>query len=141
MRNEKSCGCIIFNERKEVLLIQMLEGHWSFPKGHVEANETERQTALREVKEETNIRCNIIDGYRYISTYSPIKGVLKNVIYFLALTDGSMAKSLKKQEEEIKNIGFYCVENAMEIVTFDEDKNALLLAVKFLEEKNKNRDF
>ena len=51
---EKSCGCIIINKNK-VLLIKQTKGHWGFPKGHVEKDETEIETAIREVKEETNI--------------------------------------------------------------------------------------
>lgn len=133
MKNEKSCGCIIFNESKEVLLIQMLEGHWSFPKGHVEENETEQETALREVKEETNLNCNIVDGYRYISTYIPREGVLKNVIYFLSIISKDMCKKLKKQDEEISEIAFYSIEKALKKVTFEQDKNALLSAVKYLD--------
>ena len=49
---EKSCGCIIINKNK-VLLIKQTKGHWGFPKGHVEKDETEIETAIREVKEET----------------------------------------------------------------------------------------
>ena len=38
MKKEKSCGCIVFNNNMEVLLIKMNAGHWSCPKGHVETN-------------------------------------------------------------------------------------------------------
>ena len=59
---EKSCGCIIFDENKNVLLIKENIGDWGFPKGHVEHDETEEDTAKREVKEETNLDVeNIID--------------------------------------------------------------------------------
>ena len=51
---EKSCGCIIINKNK-VLLIKQTKGHWGFPKGHVEKDETEIETAIREVKEETGL--------------------------------------------------------------------------------------
>ena len=40
MIKEKSCGCIIFNDEKKVLLVHMNHGHWSFPKGHVENDES-----------------------------------------------------------------------------------------------------
>ena len=53
MQKEKSCGAIIYNKNKEVLIVKHNAGHWDFPKGHVEENETEIQTAIREVKEET----------------------------------------------------------------------------------------
>ena len=51
---EKACGCIII-ENGKVLLIQQIEGHWGFPKGHMEDFETESETAIREVKEETGL--------------------------------------------------------------------------------------
>ena len=45
-------------------MVKQLLGHWGFPKGHIEKDETEYETALREVKEETNIDARIIDGFR-----------------------------------------------------------------------------
>ena len=57
---EKSCGIVLFHS-DEFLIIQhsvkpnVTEGHWDFPKGHVEENETEFETAVRELKEETGI--------------------------------------------------------------------------------------
>ncbi|MGC7179236.1 NUDIX domain-containing protein [Metamycoplasma hominis] len=43
MKKEKSCGAIIFKEENDnlfVLLVEQTAGHWGFPKGHVEKNET-----------------------------------------------------------------------------------------------------
>ena len=40
-KKEKSCGCIII-ENDKVLLIQQVKGHWGFPKGHMEKGETEQ---------------------------------------------------------------------------------------------------
>ena len=53
---EKSCGLVVFNKNKILLLKysnneeQGEGGHWDFPKGHVEPNETEIETALRELE-------------------------------------------------------------------------------------------
>ena len=55
---EKSCGAVIFDSRKKdarVLIIRQLAGHYCFVKGHIEPNETEADTALREIKEETGL--------------------------------------------------------------------------------------
>lgn len=38
-----------------VLLVHHIAGHWSFPKGHAEAGESERETAARELEEETGL--------------------------------------------------------------------------------------
>ena len=90
---EKSCGIVLFNS-DEFLLIQHPtksngdEGHWDFPKGHVEGNETELETAKRELIEETGIvNFRLFDGFRYRIEYNFQKGdemVLKEVIFFLA---------------------------------------------------------
>ena len=90
---EKSCGIVLFNS-DEFLLIQHPaksngdEGHWDFPKGHVEGSETELETAKRELIEETGIvNFRLFDGFRHRIEYNFPKGnemVLKEVIFFLA---------------------------------------------------------
>ncbi|MDE6776190.1 MAG: NUDIX domain-containing protein, partial [Ruminococcus sp.] len=88
MLHEKSCGAIVYRKyhgNTEILLIKHLNsGHWSFPKGHVEADESETDTARREIKEETNIDVIIDPTFRETVTYSPKKDTLKVVVYFLA---------------------------------------------------------
>ena len=52
----KSCGVIPFRrngEEREYLILLQTNSCWSFPKGHMEAGETEEQTALRELLEES----------------------------------------------------------------------------------------
>ena len=66
MKKEKSCGIIVFDNDK-VLVVKHLDGHYGFPKGHVENNETEEETAIREVKEETNCDAKIIPGFYVLS--------------------------------------------------------------------------
>ena len=90
---EKSCGIVLFNS-DEFLLIQHPtksngdEGHWDFPKGHVEGNETELETAKRELIEETGIaEFKIFNGFRHRIEYNFSKDnriVSKEVIFFLA---------------------------------------------------------
>lgn len=60
MNNEKSCGTIILNENKILLIQQKKSGNYGFPKGHMKNNETEIETAIRETKEETNIDVTVI---------------------------------------------------------------------------------
>ena len=52
---ETSCGFILLNY-DSILLLQYPQGHWSFPKGHIEEGETNHHTtASRELAEETGI--------------------------------------------------------------------------------------
>ena len=48
MKKEKSCGAVIFDHDK-VLLIKQSNGDWGFPKGHVEGDETEMETVLNSI--------------------------------------------------------------------------------------------
>ena len=73
---DKSCGVVLFNSGKVLLLRHSPlssrgGGHWDFPKGHIDDGETEIQTALRELEEETGIaNANVIDGFRDTITYT-----------------------------------------------------------------------
>ena len=60
-------------------------GHWSFPKGHVESGESEADTAAREIREETGLTARVDTSFRQMVTYYPKSGVVKDVIFFLAL--------------------------------------------------------
>lgn len=54
----KSCGVIPYrvrNGKREYLILMQTNGSWSFPKGHMEPGETETETAIRELKEETGL--------------------------------------------------------------------------------------
>ena len=123
MSYEKSCGAIVFRKyhgNTELLLIKhSAGGHWSFPKGHVEAGETEQQTALREVMEETHIEVDLDPTFRQVVTYSPKRDVKKDVIYFLG-----RAKNFDyiPQEEEIAQIKWVEINLAHSFLTYDNDK-------------------
>ncbi len=98
---EKCCGCIIINS-ESVLIVQNKEGHWWFPKGHMEEGETEVMTAVRETKEETNILVKPDETKRYVSKYVMPNGIKKEVAFFIATVVDD--KNIKCQEEEIINL-------------------------------------
>jgi 8-oxo-dGTP pyrophosphatase MutT (NUDIX family) len=56
---EVACGCIPWrigsNKKIEILVILRTGGYWEFPKGKKEENETDIETAKRELKEETGL--------------------------------------------------------------------------------------
>lgn len=126
---EKACGCIIINDGK-VLLVRQNKGHWEFPKGHVEENETEMETAIREVKEETNLDVVIENDKRYIIEYVTDKGRDKQVVYFIAKC---LSKDLKRQECEIQTLGWFDFDEAINTLTYENTKK---LFIKVLEDLN-----
>ena len=119
MKKVKSCGCIVI-ENNKVLLIQQKKGNWGFPKGRVEKNESECETAIREVKEETNIDVIIEDkNKKYIDTYYSKKNEFKEVVLFLGKRIGG---EIKPQENEIKNVEWVDLLEAINRITMKSTK-------------------
>lgn len=116
---EKSCGAIIFeNHSKDskILIIQQIQGHWCFPKGHVESNETEEQTALREVKEETGLLVILDTTKQYHLRYSVKKNTEKDTIYFVGYLKGGKEKI---QKDELLDIRWVKPIEAMGCITHE----------------------
>ena len=122
MKKEKSCGCIILNDKNEILLVLQSAGHWGLPKGHVEEGETEEQTAIREVKEETNVDVIVNTNLRYSMVYSPKEDVEKEVVYFIAK---NTSNDCKPQLEEVQEMKWLDIDNAIDTITYENSKDLL----------------
>lgn len=82
----KACGVIPFRRTGSgiefLLLFQHRSQTWSFPKGHMEAEEAELETALREITEETGLHPNLIPDMRITATYPVPPFTQKQVVLF-----------------------------------------------------------
>ena len=125
--NEKSCGIVVFDENEKVLIIKHNGGHISFPKGRKEEGETDKETAYREVKEETGIEAEIISDKKFKKAYSPKKNVWKNVFYFVGKKTGG---ELNPQLEIVSMCDFFEYEEALKTLTYQVDRNILKDAIK-----------
>ena len=114
VKMEKSCGAVIWREQESLPHVLVLQhqngGHWAFPKGHVEGKETEEQTALREIMEETGLKVKLDPGFRRVVTFSPKPGVMKDVVYFAAQPIGG---KLRRQEEEVVDLRWLTLGQAL----------------------------
>lgn len=119
---EKSCGGIVFFKGKtstRILLVKNNNGrYWSFPKGHIEIGETEEETAIREIKEETSLDVEIKEGFREVSDYCPFGRIHKRVIFFLAQ---AFTDNVNVQEEEIAEFIWVDLQQARKLCTYDND--------------------
>ena len=105
MEREKSCGCIIVDNDK-VLLIGARddEGNmfWSFPKGHQEGGETDIETAIRETKEEVGLDVEIVEPEPIVTGHYVHGGtVWKEILLFIAKLVGG---DFTLQEDEVELI-------------------------------------
>ena len=135
MQIEKSCGAVVFtrlNGDIRYVLAQNLEGYYGFPKGHVEAGETETETALREIHEEVGLRPQLIEGFRTEDEHPLPKkpGVIKQVVYFLAEYEN---QEIFYQKEELLSAPLVSYEEAMALFVFEGSKRILTEAHHFLQ--------
>ncbi len=134
MTYEISCGAVVFTRQNgdlRYVLTQSIEGFWGFPKGHMEAGETEAQTALREIREETGLSVTLVDGFRTVEEHLlPQKpGVMKRVIYFAA---SYQDQTFTPQETEVKSIRLASYAEAVALFQFESNKRVLQEAHSFL---------
>lgn len=88
---QKSCGVIPYREkngRREYLILLQTNNCWSFPKGHMEPGETEEQTALRELREETGLSARLVPGARAVCRYPLSPQRQKEMVLFLGQVRG-----------------------------------------------------
>jgi 8-oxo-dGTP pyrophosphatase MutT (NUDIX family) len=146
MIREKSAGFILISDdfhtsHYSVLLLHYRSGHWDFPKGNIETNETEMQAAIRELKEETDITIfRVIPNFRYTLGYKYTKKsklISKQVILFLAST------KVKKVKISNEHIGYKWTRtnSSVDQLTYSNAKNALLYAINFLHKLPSNINY
>lgn len=136
---ERSAGVLVFrdvNGRREYLLLDYGR-HWDYPKGHLEAGETDEQAARRELREETGITdIELVEGFSREIVYhfrSSRKGLVrKEVIFFAGRLDENDEGEVMLSEE---HVGYSWEERdaALAKLTFENARSVLSAAAAHLE--------
>ena len=137
MNYEYSCGAVVFSRmggEPHYVLVRAKdqpEGCHGFPKGHMEAGETEEQTALREIYEEVGLRVRLLPGFRAVTEYAlPYPpDTRKRVVFFLAEYEGQQTTV---QESELAAVTIAPWPQALELTEFADSKRILTEAHEFL---------
>lgn len=129
----KSCGAIVYRklgEDIEFLAVKSkANGHWSFPKGHMEKGESEEKTAEREIFEETGLSVVLLDKFRTKIKYSLTEETLKEVIFFI----GTASKQpVKIQKAEIQDFRWLKYMDMLNLLTFENTKKILIEVKDYL---------
>jgi 8-oxo-dGTP pyrophosphatase MutT (NUDIX family) len=131
---ERSAGAVVFKDGSEgrSYLLLLNAGHWDFPKGNREEGETELETVLREVGEETGLQnISILTGFRRVIEYyyrRDGKNVHKQVVYLLASTNEDQVRI----SGEHQGYGWFSYRDAIKRASYDNSKNTLAEAEKFM---------
>jgi bis(5'-nucleosidyl)-tetraphosphatase len=135
MIHEKSCGAVVFskNDKAVYLLLRYAAGHWDFVKGNVEPKESETDTVLRELKEETGIATTqTVEGFRErIQYFYRRQGetVQKEVVFYI------IHANTEKIELSFEHVDFAWLDypHALERLTFKNARDVLQKANTFLQ--------
>lgn len=127
---EQSFGIIPLKRKSarahwEVLLVQLHAGHWGFPKGHTDETELPKETAERELLEETglHVKCYLSEellNETYFFRFQQ-KLIHKTVHYFIAEVTGEVTV----QALEIADFKWVPLKKAEEYLTFKEGKRII----------------
>lgn len=137
---ETSAGIVVYRQGGAdnlFLLLQYPSGHWDFAKGHKERGETNKETAVRELREETGIKnITFLNGFEKRIRYTYKRaGQLKRkqVIFFLGYTT---EKDVYLSDEHL-GYAWLNYEKSKEQVTFKNAKRILSSAHRFLQVRAK----
>lgn len=137
MNMEISCGAIVYTRRNGQILfviVQERSGAYSFPKGHMEGDETEPETARREVFEEIGLHPVFMDGFRETDEYELREkpGTRKRVVYFLTEYGD---EPLVPLQGEIQRISLLPYEQALQCFGHEGTRRVLRAAHQFIAQR------
>lgn len=139
---EPTAGGIVFRKSKsgelEILLIADSKNRWTIPKGHIEEGETPRQTAEREIQEETGLKkMAMLDWlgkinfrYRRANTL-----VLMTTEIFLVEAQGDTDKIVP--QEWMTGIQWFPTNEALDKIEYDDIGKLILLGLNKLRKRTK----
>jgi ADP-ribose pyrophosphatase YjhB (NUDIX family) len=125
----------------EILLIQDSKGRWTIPKGHIEEGESARQTAEREIREETGLQEMRVGPWLGKINFRYRRGnslVLMTTEIFLVEALGKTGSI--KPEKWMSSISWLNAKEALDKIEYEDIGKLILLALKKIRTDNKVRE-
>lgn len=112
-----SAATIVINELGEILLIKGPRRGWEMPGGQVEEGESLKDAAIRETKEETGMDIEVL---KFCGVFQNVNNSICNTLFLAKPVGGKLTTS-----PESLVVGFYPIEQALELVTFNNFKERI----------------
>ena len=130
-------GGVVFKDDK-VLILKNEKNEWVLPKGKIQKNSIPPETAVERVQYEAGVDAQIVSSagetaYEFFSI-TRNAAVSNKIIWFIMESENEEYKI--NGEEGFLEGGFYPIEEAIELITYSQDKSLVSLSYKrFLEYK------
>ncbi len=138
---EPTAGGVIFRRRPgtdeiDILLIQDARDRWTIPKGHMEEGETPKQTAEREVKEETGLKkVTMYDWLGKINFQYRRQNSLVLITQDIYLVHADPADQKLVKEDWMNDIKWFPAREALDKIEYDDIGKIILLGLKKIRQK------
>lgn len=136
MRQTKSAGGIVLNEKGEVLVVSQNGNSWSLPKGHIDPDEDALDAAKREIYEESGITdLALVKGlgsyqrYKICLDGGDDMSELKDITVFLFRTGQNM---LRSSDTNIPEARWVKKDKVASLLTHKKDKEFFLSVINEL---------
>jgi 8-oxo-dGTP pyrophosphatase MutT (NUDIX family) len=131
-RESISAGGVAFrvaDGKYEIAIIRTSnEGRWQLPKGLIDPGESEQEAAIREVREEAGIHCEIVEkidsiDYWYVDRWGtePVR-VHKYVHFYLMKYLGG---EITDHDHEVEEVQWRSIGDALAMLSFDAEKQVV----------------
>ena len=114
----RAAGGLVLRDGRVLLVHRPKYDDWSFPKGKLEPRETWEAGALREVEEETGLRCTL--GREVARSFYDIAEGAKEVRYFRMEADGEA-----RPQHEVDDVRWVTPDEARDLLSYDRDRAVL----------------
>ncbi len=134
-----SSGGIVLQEHQGgtcLLLVRKRDsGAWTLPKGHLDTGESEEQTAVREVREETGYAVVVNEKVGEICfTYMKNGQHFEEVASFFLMEP--LRAGAREATEEIGDVQWFPIDEALDLMSYENEKNLVRLALKSWKSRN-----
>lgn len=114
----RAAGAVVLRKGRVLLVHRPAYDDWSFPKGKLEDGETWEEGAVREVEEETGLRCTVVEEVG--RTHYSVQQGPKEARYFRMTCEGDA-----RAQNEVDEVRWLPIAEARELLTHDRDRALL----------------